>query len=330
MCRVWNDQNGRHGPPSAVTEPQTAIFVRADDGRAVANLRAAARHGLNLTMFAGSMDPRAVRLAAAADAELGAISPDAHRATVLCPNGPPRIDPPHGLTLVLPTPDGQGWHIHGLHQTPRPAIELDDVAVLQQLLADGHALGPIGEIPPVVACNLEGLRIVHVASTTSSQADGRMLTEVEAARHAGAHVEVLQVDAHSSRTDRIRSGWRLLRHAGRTQPDVIHIHDPELLPAGVLITKRGRCSVVHETHSDLRSTARSLIWIPSVIRRPFARLAGRLENILSARIAAVVTPSRDVAIQFAARGANAIALVDPSAESAKLTALYGRLTRRAD
>lgn len=85
--------------------------MRADDGRVVTRLRETAERRIDVTVFAGSQDRRARRLARAADAELGAISPDAHLPVVLCPDGPPRDGIIGAQILVVPVDDGDDWRV---------------------------------------------------------------------------------------------------------------------------------------------------------------------------------------------------------------------------
>lgn len=306
--------------------PRTAIFVRADDGRVLTRLRDVTRRGIDVTLFAGSQDPRAERLAAAVDAELGAIAPDAHLPVVLCPGGPPRGGIVGAIALVVPDAAG-GWQTLYPDGTVRATVDGADPEALALAAASGDALGPVGRPPASPAVDLTGLRAIHVASVPRTIGDDRFPRTVAAVRAAGADVEVRTVAETRSRRERIGAGWRLVRAAHRERPDVLHIHDPELLPAA--FGGRRRCPIVYEAHSDLRATARTRGWIPRPIRWPFAAVAGRLENILAARLAAVVTDSKLSAIDFAARGARAVGIADPVGESAKIVALYGRLTGRA-
>jgi glycosyltransferase involved in cell wall biosynthesis len=65
--------------------------------------------------------------------------------------------------------------------------------------------------------------------------------------------------------------WQVLRAAWRERADVYHLHDPELLPAG-LILKVGGAKVVYDAHEDWPGTVDTRAWIPPVLR-PVARRA---------------------------------------------------------
>lgn len=311
-----------------VNAPRIAVFVRADDGRVVSRLRHVAHLGVHVTLFAGSQDPRAERLAAAADAEIGAIAPDAHLPVVLCPDGPPRGQAVDSLALVVPVDDEPGWTVHYPGGATADAVDGGDGEALADALARNVPLGPVGAPPEHRPADLSGLRAIHIASAPATIGAGRLPQTVMAIRSAGTEVEVRTVTDGRSRRSRIRAGWRLVREAAADGPDVIHIHDPELLPAAYVAAVRRRRTIVYDSHADLRNATRRRQWIPRVVRRPVAAFAGRVENLIAARIAGVVTDSAFSAIGFAARGAHAIAVADPARESAKIIAFYARLTGR--
>jgi len=313
-----------------VTTTHTAIFVRADDGRVVARLRDVAEQRIDVTLFAGSQDRRARRLATAADAELGAISPDAHLPVVLCPDGPPRDGIVGAQILVVPQGDGAAWRVLFPDGRVGQAIDAIDPAAIEALSGGDVTFGPIGGRPGVPMPRLDGVTAIHIASVPRTIDSARLPATVAVIRSAGADIEVLTVPDTVSRTRRMRAGWRLVRQAAASRPDVVHVHDPELLPAATFAAMRGKCAVIYEARDDLRATTRTREWIPRLVRRPFARIAGRVENLLAARVTAVLTSGKVAAITFAARGGNAVSVADPDDESAKLIALYGRLTGRID
>ncbi len=311
-----------------MTQPHTAIFVRADDGRMVARLRDIAVRLIDITIFAGSQDHRAKRLAAAVDAELGAISPDAHLPVVLCPAGPPRRGFVGSQALVVPAGDGSRWHVLYPDGRVGSAIDGTDVEQVAVALSAGVELGPVGARPVHPPTSLDGVRAVHVASHPTTIGDERLAETVSVIRAAGATVSVLTVAEGATRWRRAQSGWRLVLSAARERPDVIHIHDAELLPAGAFVAVRRRCVVVYEARDDLRTSIPRRTWLPRPGRRPIGRIVGRIENLLAARVSGILTDTKLAAVNVAARGGDAVAIGDPAEESAKLTALYGRLVKR--
>ncbi len=288
-----------------------ALFVRGDDGRVLDRLRAAAWRGLVVTVFGGSEDRRAVRLARAAGAELGAIAPDTHRPVVLCPAGPPRQGIIGEQTLVVPDPaDRTRWQVLRRDGSVGVAIEDWDEQTLDALIGQGVQLGPVSAIPRPAAVDLHGVRALHVTSVHRPD-DGRIFQkEVMALRAAGASADVLALEHRPGRRTRIAAGWRLMRQARRARPDVIHIHDPELLPAAVLTKLRTGRIVIYDAHEYLGQTTRTKPWIPRPLRRPLATIVWRVEAFLGARLDAVVAVTEDMAIDFASRGADAISVAN--------------------
>jgi glycosyltransferase involved in cell wall biosynthesis len=72
--------------------------------------------------------------------------------------------------------------------------------------------------------------------------------------------------------------------------DLYHFHDPELLPVGVRLARRG-ARVVYDAHEDVPVQMRYKDWIPRPARPAAARAFALLEAECVARLDAVVTPS---------------------------------------
>lgn len=83
-------------------------------------------------------------------------------------------------------------------------------------------------------------------------------------------------------TVRVLSGGRLKRNLRsvavtlRSPFDVMVIHDPELIPLGVLARLVKRKPVVLDIHEDIPATALSRTWVPERLRRPLSRFLGWL------------------------------------------------------
>jgi glycosyltransferase involved in cell wall biosynthesis len=65
--------------------------------------------------------------------------------------------------------------------------------------------------------------------------------------------------------------------------DVASLHDPELLPLGLLAAWRGR-RVVFDVHENVPGQLRTKDWLPSFLRRPLAGLAGWLLHVAERRM----------------------------------------------
>jgi glycosyltransferase involved in cell wall biosynthesis len=81
-----------------------------------------------------------------------------------------------------------------------------------------------------------------------------------------------------SRWRRVLTCMRILRQALRLRCDAYHIHDPELLPVGVLIRWLTRARLVYDVHEDVRLQIRSKYWIPRPLRSLVAGAFGAAER----------------------------------------------------
>jgi len=82
------------------------------------------------------------------------------------------------------------------------------------------------------------------------------------------------------------AGWLLL---GRGY-DVASLHDPELLPLGLLATLRGR-RVVFDMHENVPAQIRTKEWLPVILRRPLAGLVGWVLRLAEKRISITLAES---------------------------------------
>ena len=101
--------------------------------------------------------------------------------------------------------------------------------------------------------------------------------------------------------------WRLLRPLLRHRADVYHLHDPELIPLGLLLRVLGR-TVVFDAHEVLPSQVLGKYWIPGPLR-PLVGQASRLLMWLAGRgLSAVVAAAPVVADIYA--GARRLVVVN--------------------
>lgn len=66
--------------------------------------------------------------------------------------------------------------------------------------------------------------------------------------------------------------------------DVASLHDPELLPIGLLATLRHR-TVVFDVHENVPAQLRTKEWLPKLLRRPLAGVVGWLLRVAERRMA---------------------------------------------
>ncbi len=115
---------------------------------------------------------------------------------------------------------------------------------------------------------------------------------------SGVRIEV--VSAPGNRLARfLVTPWRLYRRVAQLRPDLVHLHDPELLPIGCLLAARGH-TVVWDAHESLSLQLSARHWIPRPLRAPLGRLVGALERRSCRRFAAAVGATPEITAQLVA------------------------------
>jgi len=115
----------------------------------------------------------------------------------------------------------------------------------------------------------------------------------------GVHIWGAGTSATGGRLVRMTSTVaKVLRAARALDADVYHLHDPELLPAGLLLASQGK-RVVYDAHEDLPADILDKSWIRPRLRSLVARSAELLEVFAAERFAAVVTATPSIHDRFA-------------------------------
>ena len=94
-----------------------------------------------------------------------------------------------------------------------------------------------------------------------------------------------------------RTAWRVYLQARKLEADIYHFHDPELMPAGLLLRVNGK-EVIYDIHEDVPKDVYSKHYLPSWSRPPIAWLLDRLELFVAARLSALVTVTPSIAQRF--------------------------------
>ncbi len=102
--------------------------------------------------------------------------------------------------------------------------------------------------------------------------------------------------------------WVAVVVALRQNPDVVHFHDPELVPLGLLIrlVPPWRPRVIYDVHEDLPRQLSAKTWIPSRLRPVLARWLDRLEPWSAKHFDLVVAASEPIAQRFG--GSNTVVI----------------------
>jgi glycosyltransferase involved in cell wall biosynthesis len=114
-------------------------------------------------------------------------------------------------------------------------------------------------------------------------------------------VRLLGLPVPRSRWGRIaRTGARVLRMAAELEPDLVHIHDPELLPWALYTKRRHGMAMVYDVHEDVPLQMRGKYYLPRVLRTPLALFANGVEKTTARQLDAVVAATPQIARQFPA------------------------------
>lgn len=99
------------------------------------------------------------------------------------------------------------------------------------------------------------------------------------------------IDAGKSTRGRLgrmlNSTRRVYQKALELDADIYHFHDPELLPWGWLLRKKGK-KVVYDIHEDVPRQILSKHWIPKLFRRPVSSMTELIENFFAKRLDGLV------------------------------------------
>jgi glycosyltransferase involved in cell wall biosynthesis len=106
--------------------------------------------------------------------------------------------------------------------------------------------------------------VIALKDTTKSQTDG---------------VHIISLPPQPNRLLRALQSVRILRLALRQRADLFAIHDPELLPAAVLLRLLTRRPVVYDVHEDVPAAIRGRRWLPRPLRPLIAGLYRFAEHL---------------------------------------------------
>ncbi len=96
------------------------------------------------------------------------------------------------------------------------------------------------------------------------------------------------------------------RAAARRRADLYHFHDPELLPAGILLKVLSRSRVVYDAHEDLPKQIADKRYLPAPVRPAVAAAVGAFEQLTARIIDGVVTATPPIARRFPASKATIV------------------------
>lgn len=112
-------------------------------------------------------------------------------------------------------------------------------------------------------------------------------------------IQVRAAPLPQSRLERFTAApCHIYKEALRQNASVYHFHDPELVPAALLLRLQGKC-VIYDVHDDTPATFADKDYIPRLLRAPLTWLSRVLENAAARRFSAIIAATPAIAERFA-------------------------------
>lgn len=159
------------------------------------------------------------------------------------------------------------------------------------------------------------MKVCHFTSAHAANDDRIYLKECQALREAGhevyivargesrelSGVQIVGCEPPKGRFSRLLFFSRkIYKTAKKLECDVYHFHDPELLPYGKKLQRKGK-HVIFDSHEDVPGQILDKDWIPKPFRGMISNLYRRYETHVAKRLSAVVVATPYIAEQFAGR-----------------------------
>lgn len=93
--------------------------------------------------------------------------------------------------------------------------------------------------------------------------------------------------------------------AESVQAEIYHLHDPELLPYGLLLRSRGK-KVIYDAHEDSPRDIVTKEWIPLYLRKFVSKVFERFENYCARKLNAVISATPHIEKRFSSMNPNSI------------------------
>lgn len=144
------------------------------------------------------------------------------------------------------------------------------------------------------------IRIFHKECVSLAQAGFEVhLVLCNSVDHVEMGVQVHSVKYRSSsRFNRMLNASKAVyKQALALDADIYHFHDPELLPYGLKLAKKGK-KVIYDAHEDVPLQILGKYWIPAIFRKCVSWAFERYENFVAKRLAFVVVSTPTIKLRF--------------------------------
>jgi len=124
-------------------------------------------------------------------------------------------------------------------------------------------------------------------------------------------VRIVPLGSHAGKITRLLcTDWRLLWLAFKEGASIYHFHDPELIPAGLVLKLLGK-KVIYDVHEDYQETVLSAAWLPRGLRRLVSLVWGGFERAAAQAFDALVVVDSNIRRGFPSHKTEMITNVPP-------------------
>ena len=115
--------------------------------------------------------------------------------------------------------------------------------------------------------------------------------------NSNVHFHALPIQSGGRIKRMVFRSWLAYSIAKNIDADIYHIHDPELLPFGLLLKRAGK-SVIYDAHEDLPRDILTKSWIPLYLRKMVSFFAEIVENFVARRLDIVIAATPYIRDRF--------------------------------
>ena len=111
-------------------------------------------------------------------------------------------------------------------------------------------------------------------------------------------VQIKGIKAPKSRKERmLKTASQVYKRALECDADIYHFHDPELIPVGLKLKRKGK-KVIYDVHEDVPRQILSKHWIPAPLRKIVSWVVEKTENYAAKRFDYIVTATPYIRNRF--------------------------------
>lgn len=112
-------------------------------------------------------------------------------------------------------------------------------------------------------------------------------------------VTIQDIGAFSNRKERVLNGSKaILNKAINLDASIYHLHDPELIPIGLILKKKYGKIVIFDAHEDLPNQILSKHYIKPLVRKPIASIVKILEDVFCSKFDGIVAATPHIRTKF--------------------------------